>query len=290
MKRILVTGTSGLLGRTLVKALCETTEHTVFAATGHPENTAFSCDAPDRLHVVSNEEMFSEALRDWKIDLVINCAFARSNDPAQLASALDFTRRLVDHLNASGVDDLINISSQGVYKRQESGILHTESSEILPIDLYSMCKYATEQITRSGMRGGYCTNVRLSSLNMPGRFLPKFADAVKNGQGITLSAPDMQASLMDVRDAAQALVCMADLEKQNRAAVYNLGAGYQMSLLEYANVVKEVAGEFGIPAAVTVTDHKQAANAGMDCTLLFRDIHWEPRYSPADMVREMFRI
>lgn len=288
MKRVLVTGASGLLGRTLVKTLCEKTENAVYAVTQHPEAAVFShLSFGEQLHVQSNDEMFSKASSGWGIDQVINCAFARNNDPRQLASALDYTRRLVEMMNETGVHDLINISSQGVYKRQPAGILATENAEIEPIDLYSMCKYATEQITCGSLQG-FCTNVRLSSLNMDGRFLQKFVENAKNGKEISLSAPEMQASLMDVRDAADALVLLSQLDKEKHSDVYNLGVGYQLSLLEYAKVVEKVGKEFGYQVTVTITDNKAAAHSGLDCSRLFNDINWNPKYTPKMMVQEIF--
>lgn len=288
MKRVLVTGASGLLGRTLVKMLCEKTDHAVYAVTQHPEAAVFNqLSFGERLHIQSNAEMFSKESAKWGIDQVINCAFARSNDPQQLASALDYTRRLVEMMNETEIQDLINISSQGVYKRQPSGVLVNENAEIEPIDLYSMCKYATEQII-CGSIHGFCTNVRLSSLNMDGRFLPKFVENAKRSGEISLSAPGMQASLMDVRDAADALVCLAQLNSEKRSDVYNIGVGYQLSLLEYAEVVKKIGKEFGYQITITLTDNKTAAHSGMDCGRLFHDLSWKPQYTPEIMVRELF--
>lgn len=286
MKRVLVTGASGFLGSALIKAFISKTDLELIAVTDHPNRIESLLEkAPSQLSIISNEQMFSGKML---VDSVINCAFARSNDPSQLAGALDYTSRLVSYVKANGVNDLVNISSQGVYKRKPFGVLSKETDEILPIDLYSMCKYATEQITRCGMQGGFCTNIRLSSLNMDGRFLGKFVDAAIKNNSICLTAPTMCASLLDVSDAVDALVRITCMPKEKRSHIYNLGTGYQMTLLDYAEAIKAVGNELGYSVCIEITAQNDAPHSGMDCSLLFQDINWEPSVTVEQMVKNLF--
>ena len=88
------------------------------------------------VQVVLNDDVFAGSLPH--IDVVINCAIARSNNAEQLASAFDFTTKLIEGFRKADIDGVINISSQGVYKRLPVGQLSREDSPIEPIDTYSM--------------------------------------------------------------------------------------------------------------------------------------------------------
>ena len=117
------------------------------------------------------------------VSTVINCAFARSNQANDLASAIVFTQKLIEGFKVANVGSVINISSQGVYKRLPIGELSAEDSPIEPIDLYSMAKFAVEKIFEtSGLAN--VTNVRLASINMKQRFLYHFVQKAKNHETI----------------------------------------------------------------------------------------------------------
>ena len=178
------------------------------------------------------------------VDTVINCAFARSNESALLAQAMDFTEKLVKRLEDLQVKSVINISTQGVYKRLPVGELSDENSPIAPIDLYSMSKYASEKML-SISAIPFVTNVRLASLMMPQRFLYFFVQKAMKREIFTVTAPNQYVSLLDVTDAASGLAAITTLSPANRASVYNLGIGIQYSLLEYAEGVQSIGNSLG---------------------------------------------
>lgn len=282
MKTVLVTGASGLLGGHVLKYLKELDVHIISSIMPVEQGIYVPKYGED---VILNEDIFSGNISH--IDVVINCAFARSNDAKQLAEAFDFTTKLIMGLKKAEVGGVINISSQGVYKRLPVGQLSTESSPIEPIDLYSMSKYAVEKMfSVSGI--SHVTNVRLASLNMKQRFLFAFVKSAKEEGKIFLNSPRVYASILDVEDAAKALTMLAMNPSSTWKPVYNLSIGKQYSLKEYAKCVQKVGNKLGYQVEVVVTDSGNESAAGTDITLLCKDTGWMPKVTNEMMVEELF--
>ena len=285
LKKILVTGATGYLGYHVVLELLKSEEHQVYAIGGRPEDKANPLPESSRLFFFSLDELFINQFDN--IDTVINCAFARSNNSELLAQAFDFTEKLIKRLDEFKVKSVINLSSQGVYKRLPIGELSTEESPIEPIDLYSMAKYATEKLF-SVSSIPYVTSIRLASLMMPQRFLSFFVKKAMEGEPFTVTAPNQYAALLDVNDAASGLVAVTKMPPDKRAKVYNLGIGTQYSLLEYAQCVKDVGETFGYKVEFIVSDNRVESNSGMDCARIRVDSGWKPTVFLYEMVSHLF--
>ena len=285
MKRVLITGASGFLGHHLVQELLKQEDTEVIAILGRPEDKANKLPDNPHLQTYPLDSLFSETFAG--IDTVVNCAFARSNDAKLLAGAFDFTEKSIRQFEALEVKSIINISSQGVYKRLGVGELSKEDSAIEPIDLYSMAKYATEKLFRLSSIP-FITNVRLASILMPQRFLYYFVKTAKAGEHFTVTAPNQYAALLDVTDAARGLSAIVDLSPSKRAATYNLGIGTQYSLLEYAESVKSIGQEMGHTVEFDVADNGTTICAGMDCSKLKNDTGWEPTIMKDKMIFKLF--
>lgn len=282
MKNILVTGASGLLGSHVVKHLIDKQCHVIVSILPEEKLTYVPLDG---VEVIVNDDIFNGNLPH--ISTVINCAFARSNQAQDLALAIDFTQKLIDGFKSSHVDSIINISSQGVYKRLPIGELSTEESPIEPIDLYSMAKYAVEKMFEtSGLKN--VTNVRLASINMKQRFLYHFVQKAKNKETITINSPKQYGSLLDVEDAAEALARLALLLENDRKPIYNLGTGNQTSLIEFAELVNKVGKRFDAQAMIDIQDNGTTNTAGVDISLISNDCNWTPIIINEQMIENFF--
>ena len=285
MKTVLVTGASGFLGHYLVAELLKRGDNKVIAILGRPEDKANALPEDSRLHVYTIDDLFTEQFE--YIDTVINCAFARSNDAKLLAGAFDFTEKLIKRLEELKVKSVVNISTQGVYKRLGVGELSKEDSPIEPIDLYSMAKYATEKMF-SLSAIPYVTNVRLASILMPQRFLYFFVSKAKARECFTVTSPNQYAALLDITDAATGLAAIVDKAPLERSKEYNLGIGTQYSLLEYAESVKCIGAALGYDVKFDVADNGVTVCAGMDCSRLMTETGWHPTILKDEMITRLF--
>ena len=282
MKTVLVTGASGFLGRSAVKNLLKGGFHVISSIMPIEQSTYVPNQGEQ---VVLNDDVFAGRLPH--IDVVINCAFARSNNAEQLASAFDFTTKLIEGFRKADVDGVVNISSQGVYKRLPVGQLSREDSPIEPIDTYSMSKYAAEKMfILSGIK--HVTSVRLASLNMKQRFLYHFVKSAKEEGVIHLDSPRVYASILDVEDAAAALVALASVPASQWKDAYNLSIGTQYSLEEYALAVKVVGEKLGYKIEIVVNDNGNESTAGTDISQLTADTGWKPIITKEQMIQELF--
>lgn len=282
MKTILITGASGLLGSHIVKQLVGSGNRIIVSILPAEKEIYQPLES---VEVILNDDIFDGKLPH--VDVVINCAFARSNNAVDLASGLDFTRNLIKGFEICDIDGVINISSQGVYKRLPMGEFSKETSPIEPIDLYSMAKYSVEKMFEISKLKHY-TNVRLSSINMRQRFLFKFVQCIREGVPISLNSPNVYASLLDVKDAASALVALAMVPVEQWNHTYNLGTGKQYSLQEFAETVQRVGLRLGYDAGIDINDNGNSSTAGMDTALLEDITGWKPIISNEMMIEEMF--
>ena len=282
MKTVLVTGASGLLGSNVVKHLLAK-DFQVISSIMPIEKSAYVPKPNEK--IVLNDDVFAGNLPH--IDVVINCAFSRSNNAEQLASAFDFTTQLIEGFKKTDIDGVINISSQGVYKRLPVGQLSREDSPIEPIDTYSMSKYAAEKMfLLSGLK--HVTSVRLASLNMKQRFLYHFVRSAKEEGIIHLDSPRVYASILDVEDAAAALTALASIPASTLKSVYNLSIGAQYSLKEYAETVKSVGEKLGYKIDIITNDNGNESTSGTDISRLVTDTGWNPKINNVMMIKELF--
>lgn len=286
MKTILITGATGFLGYHIVQEFLHKEDYNVIAIGGRPQDKANSLPNNPRLKFYLLDDLF---IQDFgKVDTVVNCAFTRSNDPNLLAEAVDFTTRAIKRFVEIGIGSIINISTQGVYERLETGILSDENAPIQPIDLYSMVKYTVEKLFEVSSIP-FVTNVRLGSLMMPQRFLYFFVKKAVAGEHFSVTAPDQQASLLDVTDAASGLVALTAIEPGSRGKLYNLGIGRQYSILDYAESVKIIGKQFGYDVNFDVVHNDIVNNSGMDCSCLMRATGWCPQILKDEMIYNLFK-
>ena len=283
--KILVTGGYGLVGSEVVRQLAADPAHTVVAAD-------LAVRPEDRANVIRIDNQAVYTNRNGVLDgvqSVICCAFSRSNRPDELAKGLQFTHQMFCALKRARLDNIINISSQGVY-RQGVGIEQlVEGDEIGPQDAYGVAKYATECMLRAVFADGEnITNIRLASVNMRQRFTQVFVNAILDGALINVSSAKQKTSLIDVQDVAAGLIAIATQPHKQWRPLYNLGTGRADTMADIVAALRQIAGErsLDVQSAMGDADPKPFALVNIDA--IGQDFGFAPRVGLTDMLRHMW--
>lgn len=244
--KILITGSSGILATKIISYLVP-----------HHEVYTFSRDKKITPHHADEEKFSNDELINLNInvDIVIHCAFTRSENSAELASSLQFTSEVANFCTRNSVKHIINISSQSVYSDQLHGFDLNEESLISPSTKYGLAKFASELILKTSLHNRL-TNIRLASLigeGMEIRALHRMVLHACTSQEISVVNGDQYCSLISIDNAAKSIVDIALTPKKSYLTDINLSDAWQPSMSEIANkisnkVKKELGFEIKINA------------------------------------------
>lgn len=286
MKHLIVTGASGYLGHHLVQEFLSDPNTKVTAVLGRPEDKANELPNDVRLTIIPCDALYTTVFDH--ADALIHTAFARGENFPGLASSVEMTRKVIDIVNKQKIDSFINISSQGIYKGVNPGEKVTEKGAIEPNTTYGLMKWSVENMLKLGCQKPF-TNIRMASLSANARFLVFFVNSVKEGNPITVTAPNQYASIMDVADASLGIKAIVDIPLQNREDVYNLGPDVQYSILDYAETAVAIGHELGYKGSNITIDDKGAVFAiCMDCSRLREQTCWCPKITKELMYKKLF--
>ena len=283
---ILVLGGTSWLGRTLASLSQDSGARIVFVARPNSVRNANKFfEAMPHVEVVSSDNAGTCNYFGWA-DVLINLASARppSGTEAIQASHLYQTNWLTTSI-AADIPLIVNVSSQSVYQVAEKA--WSETSDVTTATPYAFSKFAIE--TQLASLQQLCPQTAIVSLRM-GRFFGASAGmranefphkcvqmALENGQ-MDVHAPDTVMDLLDVRDAASALMFFAS---GNRTGLYNVGSSRGVSVREYLALVDARAQAKGHPALkCNFTDDGNAnvsTGGFMDCRKA-HDAGWRPTY------------
>jgi nucleoside-diphosphate-sugar epimerase len=291
--RVLVTGAGGSLGSELIRQIDLRSDYSVIALTSSKQKLILGALRNSSCKILDNNEL--NILETDPPDLIIHCAFARTSDSGNLASAMEFTGKILDFVVRNKVRSFINISSRSVYG-QNSG-KWTEETRVRPDTLYAMSKYSCEILTTSVLSSHNAqtkfANIRLAGLIGIGydeRVLSKIVRRAINKEFVEIHGGDQQFSYLDKRDAAAAIIAFAEKGDNHWNRTFNLGAEQSYSLTEIVNLVSEVSLRIlNEPLKIAYAPLESPLYDGLDSSLFFNSIGWMPEYSMSDSIEDIFR-
>lgn len=292
MKKVVITGASGFLGRTLIKHLSDEGSFQIYALTSDPDALRQSVYYSNTFFY--NRDFFSDSVCAKPVfenAYVINCAFPRNSDGTNMAKGLDYINRLFYAVNQYNSHAVINISSQSVYSQKrtctadESTILNLES-------IYATGKYASELMLDTICRDLPHTNLRISSLIGPDfnqRITNRLIDSIIANRKAKVSINDRRFGFMDVRDAAAAILSLFDTDLKIWKEVYCVGTGRGYTLVEISDTLMGLTEEL----LGFIPDIQKVKTDEMGCTsvsgnLLRRDSGFECQFSLCDSLRFIY--
>lgn len=285
MKKILLTGAGGFLGRQLLWHLKESDDYFVYAVTSNVEKLRQIVSASNIEIVEINTEI------NWnEIDIVIHGAFARTGKSHDLITSLEYSNNIFQTAISNKVPAIINISSQSVYGNNEN-IPWTENEDMMPNDMYGLAKASSEILLKGLSKNSstVITNIRLSSIMLNARFVNVFVQNAIDGNPINIVGGTQRVSFMDIRDAVDGIIALLNISTSKWEQAYNLGTGKQNSIVEIAEIVKEVAKSYTDKEVVINIDKKDISlNPCMDVSKFTNLTSWTAQYDINEMVRAQF--
>lgn len=280
MKNIVITGASGLIGTALIDRLLNQchTEFKIYAVTSNPNKLKISDSC---LSIIAPNQL-EDILKSNTIEVLVQLAFPRNVSNENWAAGIKYAMNVIFLAKKYGVERLINVSSQSIYglQREEAA---NENDAIILNSPYTTGKYCTELLAEGLFREGTFTNIRLSTIIGPTtkeRVPNKLFANILSGNKLTIKGGQQQFSFLDVRDAADGLLCIISKTVQPWKPAYNLGTREVCSLLSIAEKCNLIASEHGYAKAHInlIVDDTFLSNE-LDVTLFEKDFGWIARYN-----------
>lgn len=292
-KTVFLTGAGGMLGRAFLRLAADSDLHVIALSSQSP---ALAQEFGNRYEYVQIEDFLQNGYDFTGVDVLLHCAFPRNNDSVGLAKGLAFQKQVFELAVNGGVRAIANISSQSVYdsKRTEPA---TEETQVSPETRYAVAKYMSEQLLEAYCRdrGVVFTHLRMASLiglDFHVRIINRFVKSALEQAAITVNAGHQSFGFLDVRDAAAALLCLAQEDCEKWDSVYNIGAEREWQILELAelakNTVEERTGK--ALAAFEVNPSEDRLCSALDSTKFMTNFSWQPQISMEKFVQELVEV
>lgn len=279
MKTFLLSGAGGFLGTALLRQLAGREDIRVIALTSQAEKLQAASRDAGNLVPLGRNAIFEDDFNFSAVDVLINCAFPRNTDGAQMADGLLYIQRLLSAAASGGVGGVINISSQSVYSQARPEAA-TEETPPDPGSIYAVGKYATELLTNSICEKLPHTNIRMASLIGPGFDQRLVNRLIKQGLEtgrISVKKNKQVFGFIDVEDAARGILSLAAIPADQWEECYTLGIKTGYSLTDIASAVEEVLyRKYGVALAVDVQDGDERLNTVVNADRIARDTGFTP--------------
>jgi nucleoside-diphosphate-sugar epimerase len=283
VKRVLVTGASGFIGRHAVTSLAEQgfEVHAVDLRSGpsatnvvwHEVNLLDAKQVSDLVHTIGAADLlhfawYAEHGKFWSSPLNLDW----------VAASIGLFKSFVE----AGGRRAVFAGSCAEYDWAGSGLLMENETPCKPGTLYGVCKNATRQIIQS-----YAAHVGVSvawgrifflygpdeNLN---RLIPSIMRPMLEGKPACCRSGDHVRDLMHVHDVASAFVSLLQSEV---AGAVNIGSGDSITLGDVSlRVARILSREDLLTIERQPATPENPASILADVTRLRREIGWKPRY------------
>ena len=288
MKKILITGATGLIGVAVIEKIIETkSDIKVYAASSRPDKLQI---VDKNLKIISNKDI-EDILKKEKIDILLQLAFPRNVSEDKWADGIKYAIDILTMARKYGVERVVNVSSQSIYglKRTKSA---DEKHEIFLNSPYTTGKYCTEVITSNLFEEGKYTNIRLSTTIGPTtkeRVPNKLFSQIVEGKNLEIRGGNQRFAFLDIRDAADGLLCLIKHDDIVWKNAYNLGTRESNSLVDIANFCVQIGKEHGFDkTTVIVSTEDVVLDNQVEVSLFEKEFGWKAKYELRKSLRYIF--
>ncbi len=277
MKKILITGASGLVGYEIAKTLMMNPEYEIFVTMRSHRNEKWKNVIQIDLQNVNIETI------KIHFDCIVHCAAVIPNNFYDDKQVSIINRRIDDNIINYCLKNgckLIYISTAAVYGYDDK-VLLTEGME-LRLNTYYKAEKRSSEIKIKDNCSSYCA-LRISSpygarqKNMT--VLKKFVDAIYFGEDIYYwGTGERTQNFIDVRDIAQAVLKCIECKENG---VFNIASRYSISMKNLADLIIKLGRNIfnttsGVYAKNEI-DPQENVRVNIDINLAEKVIGWKPQ-------------
>lgn len=288
-KTILITGANGILGSNLIKELLEKDDYKILALDLNKDKLSTKFANYNNVFIIDESDLEHN---NHKIDIIVNCGFARSKLGHALISSINFAEKIFKFANIFQIPKIINISSQSVYGSYRE-TYSKETDTLDPIDNYAIAKFTCEKLsTFYSTPLTQITNVRLASLIGPDfdeRIVTKLLNNAIRDNLISLVGGTQRFSFLDIRDAVSGLIALIENSSKNWKNIYNLGTKENYTIIDLANYIANFVNkthEGNVTISLSKSEILQSIL--LDNSLFCNDFNWQPKFTIADSIRNIY--
>jgi len=237
-QKIVITGSSGMLGQDVVKALADTKKYQIFGVDKLPIQSNDSI-LEQRLFDISDLSLLKSTIEQIKPDIIIHLAAIVNlkvcEDNFSVARSLHIdVSRFLARQNAK----IIYISTDSVFNGETGN--YTEESIPDPINNYGMTKYLGELAVRANNKNSLVIRTNIFGYNNPLKFsLAEWAlDALKNGVQIS-GYKNVIFNAIYTKHLANIIV---DLIVKDHNGLINIASKTQMSKYDFLVALANATG------------------------------------------------
>ncbi|UTW57588.1 UDP-glucose 4-epimerase GalE [Kordiimonas sp. SCSIO 12603] len=217
------------------------------------------------------------------------------------------SRLLIEAAISKGIQRFIFSSTAAVYGEVPKGEKVTEKANTYPLNPYGWSKLFTERqlvdVNRAhGLQYGILRYFNVAGADMSGRhgqylekpvhLIGRAIDAMRGvvppltvfGKALPTRDGTGVRDYIHVQDLASAHVdLLGYLKAETKSALYNLGYGKGLSVLEVINTLEQISGE-QVPHVFGIPREGEAPEVVADNTKLVAELGWQPKYDTIDEI------
>lgn len=295
-EKILITGSNGTLGGSLIGEILHNTDYDVISVASSVKKIQDMMEregisSKERVISVNNDGFINGEIDNIQIDSAIHLAFSRAKNSAEsIAESIEFTSKVFRKLHKIKVPRIIYMSSQSVYGNI-SEWRHEELSPAPEIS-YAMAKYAGEKLLEmqfGDLENTQFTSLRLDYVIQSQNLVPVLCRSAKERGKIILQGGKQTFSYIDKSEVAKAIVALLNYGGPWKR-IYNVGHNHmRYSLKEVADVVACVAGYNGVNKVdISLEENDTILWSGMDSSRFMNDTGWRSSMDLYQMVENIY--
>jgi nucleoside-diphosphate-sugar epimerase len=296
---LLITGSLGFLGQHLV-SLLEEMDFKIYALVRKKDEARIGY-LNDDISFVDYNDFDSGIFPLGSVDTIIHLGFEKgSPGPLGIAEGLKFSSDLFRRAVLCQVPAIINVLSPSIYARNNQAPWK-EIDLPSPQTPFAQALFTIELMLAN--LSSFENQVRGTSLRLPAlsggnigkdssELIYKLVKKVTNSQPIILKKDECEScEILDVRDAAKAIVLLLNFPATEWKPIYNVGSTKCYSLTEIASEVIRISNEYVESYPFHIAGNKIFYNTafGMDSSLFMEDVGWLPEYDLGNMIHSQFQ-